>query len=244
MATFRIMNLAESKRNFIQKDAYDLMDQRTIEMRAGYGTNLQTIFNGTYTQCYSVREGNTWVTYIEATDGGFANTNSISNLSLGPQYANRNVVSALINDLTNWGIKPGVIGQIDGSTVRSTVLYGPTIKLLNEMTNGNFFIDQGKAFVLGDNEALNGVVYQIAAETGLLGTPQLQGNIVSFEMVFEPGIFVGQRIALTSNTGIRFNGYYKVTAIRHQGIISENVSGRCVTQLSVRFGDKDYGIVG
>lgn len=237
----RIMNLNEHNRNLLMKDPTEVIGYRSVELAAGYGDQLIKIFSGNMTRCWSVREGDTWVTSLECFDGGAAIAQAITNQPVGPRTPNQQIVERLIKDLAPYGVSRGVVGTVTGTTSRSTALNGPTTKLLTDFTKGTFFIDQGKANVLGDNECI-GQVVQIDADTGLQGTPILEQYKLSFTMVFEPKLNIGQVIQLTSQID-RFNGYYRVASIKHTGTISEFVGGDCKTRISCQYGKQFLGLL-
>ena len=117
-----------------------------------------------------------------------------------------------------------------------------------------FFIDNGKSYILGNNEAIQGQVELIDSSTGLLGTPLRENNTVVFDMIFEPGIILGQYIELYSSTFTELNssnnsttdnvsGYYKITAIKHRGMISPAVCGDAITTVEFFLGPKILTVV-
>ena len=53
----RIYNLALDTRNLLRFNAYDNTTFKYVRLRAGYGNNLATVFTGSITQAWSVREG-------------------------------------------------------------------------------------------------------------------------------------------------------------------------------------------
>lgn len=120
---------------------------------------------------------------------------------------------------------------------------GSTTEILREITGGSFFIDNGVAYILGENEAIPGEVKVINSESGLLGTPVREDTILTFEMLFEPRILVGQVVSVQSITEANYNGEYKVTAVKHTGTISESVGGRAVTRLELFYGTEKLSII-
>lgn len=226
----RIYNLAVETRNKIRKNVSDYFQFRSVELKAGYGNNLATIFSGNITQAWSVREGTNFITQIECFDGGFAYVNGTVNLGFpaGTPYAS--VIAAIAATLPNVTI--GAIGNYPGVLTKYNTYSGNSMFILQELTGGGAFIDKGKFYALGSNEyvASLGTVGVISSASGLLGTPVLETSIVHFDMVFEPGLNVGQQILLLSETAAPgFNGSYIVNGVKHKGMISSAVCGQVVT---------------
>lgn len=230
----RVFNLNAHNRNQIRKNINDYGDQRLIRLQGGYGANLPLIFDGSITQAWSVREGVNFITQIESFDGGFAFANATSNFTAPAGATQKSVIESLIQDMAGYGVKLGSIGDFPGVLSRGNAYSGNTYDLLREMTGGRFFVDNGKAYVLADNECLEGTISTIDAAAGLLSTPVREQTIINFDMLFEPRLVIGQQIQLKSLTAdSNINGNYKVISLKHRGIISEAVCGSAVTSVGL-----------
>jgi hypothetical protein len=231
----RIYNLSQRNRNQLRRNVTDYGDYRPITLKAGYGDNLATIFTGNVTQAWSVREGVNFITQIECFDGGFAFVNGKTNAQFPANTSQRDVIRTLASSLPY--VKLGAIGDYPGSLSRGNSYSGNTTDILRELTGGGFFIDNGKANALNTDEYIETVSppLVINSKSGLLGTPVLEKSIVRFDMLFEPSLNVGYRIKLESLTEVNFNadsnfnGIYKVTSVKHRGMISEAVCGSVIT---------------
>ncbi len=233
----RIYNLSAVNRNQIRFNASDYGQFRAIELRAGYGqTNLPIIFTGNISQAWSVREGVNFITQIECYDGGFAFVNGKISQPFAAGTTYRSAIKGMAETLPN--VTVGAIGNFADLTgndklVRGNSYSGNTMKILGEQTGGAAFIDLGRFNALKTNEFIAGAevggLGLINSKSGLLNTPVLEHTIVRFDMIFEPSLVVAQRIRLDSLTKNNFNGDYKVTAIKHRGMISEAVCGNVVT---------------
>ncbi len=230
VCSIRIYNLSLNHRNQIRYNQSNLGQPfRLIRLKAGYGQNLPFIFTGNISQAWSVREGVNFITTIECFDGGFAFGNGTTNIEFPAGETLQNVVENLAESLPF--VSRGAIGSYPGTLTRGNSYSGNTADILKELTGGGMFIDQGKVHCLGDNEYIadNGNTLLINASSGLLGTPVLEQTIVHFDMIFEPNLEVGRRALLQSITEANFNGYYKITAVKHRGMISDAVCGDAVT---------------
>lgn len=224
----RIYNLSLKNRNQIRRNQSNYgAPYQAVLLRAGYGDDLATIFTGNVSQAWSVREGTNYITQIECFDGGFAFINAKTNTQFPAGVAQKTVIESLVSTLPN--VKPGAIGNFPGTLGRGNAYSGNTTSILSEITGGAFFIDVGKANVLNTNEYIEGPTIEISPSSGLLGTPILERTIVRFDMLFEPQLNVGRKVGLTSSSEGNFNGEYKVTAVKHRGMISESVAGKVIT---------------
>lgn len=226
----RIYNLGLQNRNRLRFNISNNRGKRMhVSLRAGYGNDLREIFTGTITQAWSVREGVNFITQIECFDGGFAMANGETNREFPAGTPYKKVVSDVMKDLPD--TKLGVVGDYPGTTPKREVYSGNSAEILRRMTNSGFFIDNMRAFALNTDEYYKypGPVLEISATSGLLGTPVLEQSTVKIDMIFEPSLNVGSIVYLNSVTENAFSGIYKVTAVKHRGIISESLSGTLVT---------------
>lgn len=191
----RLYNLAPVNRNQIRFNSSDYGQFRAVELKAGYGDNLATIFTGNISQAWSVREGVNFISQIECYDGGFAFNNGRVNTS----FPRGTPQATVIRQMAATGLpntKVGAIGTYPGILSRGNTYSGQTMGVLGELSGGGAFIDQGKFNALGSNEYIASAapVLIIDADSGLLGTPILEQTIVRFDMLFEPSLNVGTQI--------------------------------------------------
>ncbi len=225
----RVYNLSLKNRNLIRFNASNYGQHIPIILRAGYGALPPVVFTGNISQAWSVREGTNFITQIECYDGGFAFNNAATNTQFPAGVMQKDVITTLMGTLPH--VNMGAVGDYPGQLSRGNSYSGSTTDILRDLTGGGFFIDSGKANALGTDEyiAAIGGTTLVNSGSGLLGTPVLEQTIVRFDMLFEPGLNVGHRIKLDSVTESNFNGFYKVTGVKHRGMISEAVCGSVIT---------------
>ena len=182
IANIRIYNLSERNRNLIRKDAWNFFDIRQLALRAGYGNQISTIAVGNISQAWSVREGTEYITSIKSFDGGLAFTQAQSNLQFPSGTTKRTIVQKLADNMTNFGVTVGAIGDIKKKIPRGNSYSGGTASILKDITGDSFFIDNGKINILGSNEAIDGSVLVINSESGLLGTPIRENTYLRFDL--------------------------------------------------------------
>lgn len=235
VCSFRIFNLNANHRGQIRKDINDFGKLRAVQFMAGYGSNLPIVFDGNITQAWSVREGSNFITQIESFDGGFAFANASISNNFPAETTQHAVMESMIADLKKHGVKRGAIGNSYTKKLKRGNAYtGNTINVIKELSGGGFFIDNGKAYALSDDEVIEGPVTVINSESGLLGTPVRERLIINVDMLFEPRLLIAQKIELKSTTEANFNGPYRVMSIKHRGMISESVCGDAVTSVGLR----------
>jgi hypothetical protein len=225
-----IYNLSLVKRNKLKFNISNMGEFRPVVLLAGYGDQLVTIFNGNISRAASFRQGVNMITQVSCFDGGFAFVNGESNLQFPAGTPTKVVIQSLIDTLPHVDNK-GVIGTYIDKIPRSASYAGNTIKNLKEITGGGFFIDNGKANALRTNEYIQQDLTPkiITSDSGLLATPVLEQTIMHFDMVFEPQLAPGNAIIMKSSTVNNFNGLYKITGVKHRGMISGAVCGTLIT---------------
>ena len=241
VGSITVYNLNENNRSQIRKDIYDYGILLAVSLRAGYGDNLPVVFQGNISKAWSVRQGVDFLTQVEAYDGGFAIVNGSSSRTFPAPAQRRTVLSSLVSDLP--GVTRGTIGNYIGALRRGNAVDGSTADLLTELTGGGFFIDNGKANCLQDNECLEGEIELINSSAGLLGTPVRENTFLFFDMIFEPRLVIGQRIKLETSTAEQFDGFYRVCSLRHRGMISPVVCGEAVTRVGLAYGTEELVVI-
>lgn len=237
-ACFRIYNLGQPTRDVIYKDQFSQsLSFRSLVLRAGYGDNLATVFNGNVKMAQSFRPERSpnFITEIQGFDYGWVMTNAQSSFNLvpgvtAPTIDQRLVIDQLIKDLKKsapvGSLASGLISnQFTKQYARGVSVAGPTWPKLQEITENNTFIDNGQVFCLFENDVFSGDLTVIDSSTGLLGTPKKADRRIICEMLFEPRLNVGQQVKLNSESLAQFNGNYKVVGIEHQGVISGAACG-------------------
>lgn len=236
-SSFRLYNLGNTTRSLLRKDQTDYQINRKVILKAGYGDQIPTIFNGYLMQGWSVREGVDFITTCLCSLGNFASVNGILT---GPQATFKkgtpyfDVISSLILLLKPYGIERGVIGNFPGELLKDTSYGSNIIDQLNEITGNAFFIANGRAYALRDEEVINGPLDEISSASGLLGTPIRENRYIYVDILFEPRIQVAQLIRLNTSTGDSgMNQNWKVLAIKHTGMISDAVCGDAKTRITL-----------
>ncbi len=244
----RLRNLSQNVRNQLLFNITDSKLFYGVTLQAGYGptntsysANLPIVFSGNITQAWSVREGTDFITTLECFDGGYAVNNGVTSLPVPSSSANPTTKQSVIETLaaslptpTGAPFPVGVIGSFPGTLPKGVAYNGNTYDILQDLTNRSFFIDNGVANALSEGQCFNGALPIIDDSAGLLGTPVREHTIITFDMIFEPRLQIGQLIQFSSTTGpTNFNTQYITQSIKHRGTISGAVSGDATTSTTV-----------
>lgn len=228
----RIYNLAQDIRHNLKHDWTNMADRRGIVLQAGYGNVLGTVFNGQITEGFSTREGPNWITSLSGSDGIFALINGKTNYTFAENTPKETMIRTIIAGMPN--ISVGAIGNSYSQSIpRGNTITQPPYYAMQELTNRDFSVVDGKAYALAATEYIEGSIAKIDASSGLIGTPTRSGSLLVIEMLFEPRIKMFQGVTLQSITGDNVNGFYKVVSVKHRGTISDTVSGEARTILEL-----------
>lgn len=242
-ATFKLYNLSKTNRDNLVQNRYSAANsqgkRKKISFQVGY-ENLSLAFTGSVLEAYPYRQGVDIITFINAQDGGFESYTTFSNTTLA---AGTTILDGFKTLASAMGLQIGAVGKIEGTYKRGRALIGNNFSLLSKDFKDEFFIDLNTVNMLHVNEYIKtkGGAVQISSESGLLGTPILQGTKLVVNMLLEPRINVGNLVDIKSSINPKFDGQYKVIGISHKGIISEATSGDASTTLQLDTGSKLAG---
>ena len=252
--TFVIKNLAESTRRDLYLDWFNQqLPPRNLLFYAGYESWLPStvapsqypsffplIFNGQLKSAQSHRAGCDWNTELVAWDAGQTIAQAWASFSwtVGTSY------SKIINDLLGelklklqyappWLLDLTLQGR-GKSFIGSPFM---ALQSIARTANCDFWLDLSLAFITPKGQSVPSLVSglgEITSETGLLNTPTKQQYMLSFEMIFEPRVVVGQTLELSSLETIT-DGSYSVGGISHNGVISDAVDTGCTTKITCAY---------
>ena len=234
-----IYNLDGSTREAIYQDRL-LLDTnpyvKWVTLEAGYGDDyekgLPLVTWGYIQECHSYRSGTDFITVMDITDPDILTEYCGVTFAAGTTF--KEAYNYLVSKLPN--LKLGETGVLEGAFNIPTVFDGNVFVLVNKLTGGHTFVDNGVVHNLNDNETLSDYgCYYIAADTGLLETPKRYDHILEASMLFEPTIKIGQLVEIKSSTQARFDGQYKVLSVNHSCLISGAIEGTRTTTLQLQY---------
>ena len=230
-ADFTIYNLKETTRRQIYKDRFEFAQYWQIVVRAGYQDKMDLIFQGNIYEAFSSKEGPDWVTKMQCQDGLFGVQNGFTSQTANAGTKSLNVLESVVSDLPN--VVFGAIGELgNGTADRGQVLFGKTADVLEELTEGQYFIDNERINFLTDDEYLSTEGVILLDSDQLLATPIRRESQIDVRVLFQSNAFVGQLAEIQSLESI-YNGQYKVVGFTHDFEYLGSDSGKAETALTL-----------
>ena len=230
-----IYNLDGSTREAVYQDRI-LLDTnpyiKWVTLEAGYGDTLTLVTWGYIQECHSYRSGVDFITVMDIVDPDILTEYCGVTFEAGTTF--KQAYEYLVGRLPS--LRIGETGVLEGIFDIPTTFDGNVFVLINKLTGGHTFVDNGVVHNLNDNETISDYgCYLIAADTGLLETPKRYDHILEATMLFEPTIKIGQLVEIKSDTQSRFNGQYKTLGLQHSCTISGSEAGSRITRLQLQY---------
>ncbi len=231
-ASVIIYNLAPKTRGKIFKDRYTTVEYWQLVIWAGYKT-LSKIFQGNIYESQSSKQGPDWQTKIEAFDGLDAIQNGYTATTIVAETQRADIIRGVISDMPN--VLAGILGSpADGSTSRGQALLGPSVSVLSDQTDGQYFIDNEIVNVI-DSEEVIGESVLVLDEDQLFSTPRRRETFLDIEILLTPEVSIGNVAEVRSREAI-YDGQYKVMGFGHTVQIFGSVGGEARTAIALYAG--------
>ena len=207
----RIYNLSKDKRKKLVKDDTDTNTKLEFLLKAGYN-KIETLFKGFILESFSEKSGADIVTTIVSMDGLVDAQGSYTSTTVKKGDA----INVILKDMPNT-----TRARISDRPVvnRAKVLVGNSLKLVenNLKDDETYYIDEGKLYIIKQNEVVSDIIPLVNASTGLLNTPTKKKYEVTFNTLLNPTIRIGCQVKLESIYAENLNGTYKVLTITYRG---------------------------
>lgn len=207
----RIYNLSKDKRKKLIKEDTDINTKMPFLLKCGYN-KIEKIFQGFILESFSEKSGADIVTTIVAMDGLVDAQGSYTSQTVKKGDA----INVILKDMPNT-----TRAKISERPVlnRAKVLVGNSLKLVenNLKDDETYFIDEGKLYIIKQNEVISDLVPLVNASTGLLLTPVKKKYEVTFNTLLNPSIKIGGQVKLESIYAENLNGTYKILTITYRG---------------------------
>ena len=207
----RIYNLSKDKRKKLVKDDTDTKTKLEFLLKAGYN-KIETLFKGFILECFSEKSGADIVTTAVSMDGLVDAQGSYTSTTVKKGDA----INVILKDMPNT-----TRARISDRPVvnRAKVLVGNSLKLVenNLKDDETYYIDEGKLYIIKQNEVVSDIIPLVNASTGLLNTPTKKKYEVTFNTLLNPSIRIGCQVKLESIYAENLNGTYKVLTITYRG---------------------------
>ena len=207
----RVYNLSKDKRKKLIKEDTDINTKMPFLLKCGYN-KIEKIFQGFILESFSEKSGADIVTTIVAMDGLVDAQGSYTSQTVKKGDA----INVILKDMPN--TTRAKISERPVVT-RAKVLVGNSLKLVenNLKDDETYFIDEGKLYIIKQNEVISNLVPLVNASTGLLNTPTKKKYEVTFNTLLNPSIKIGGQVKLESVYAENLNGTYKVLTITYRG---------------------------
>jgi len=232
---FVLYNLSRQTRNAIFQDRWEHEKRLAVQLYAGYIQNkkadapIPLIFNGRVMEAISYKDNINMKTEIDAWDGGVSNSETLLNETVDATKPIEATITSIAKQCPN--IEKVTITSNIPQPKKDVVLFGDVAKNLSKLTNTQWFIDNQELFLLNSGEYVEGLPCIIDASSGLLTSPKRSGAQLSFDMLFEPHVRVGQIVEIKSIGEPIYNGRYIVTGFKHSGKIGFGGDAPTITTL-------------
>lgn len=196
-AVIKIWNLNPDNENRI-KNEYD-----EVLLNAGYEDSMRLVFRGNIKHVYRYREGNDYITEIEAADGDKDFQSAVMNVTLAAGTTNQQLVERAVGSFSS--TKQGYVDVPSKPRLRGKVVTGNTRTVLNEVardSGANWSIQDGQLTIVPADKMLPNTAIVIRADTGMLSSPEVNDKGVEVECLLNPQIAVNGAIKL-DNAGIK-----------------------------------------
>ena len=204
-------NLSKDKRKKLIKEDTDTKIKMPFLLKAGYN-KIETLFKGFILESFSEKSGADIVTTISAMDGLVDAQGSYTSTTVKKGDA----INVILKDMPNT-----TRARISDRPVvnRAKVLVGNSLKLVenNLKDDETYYIDEGKLYIIKQNEVVSDIIPLVNASTGLLNTPTKKKYEVTFNTLLNPSIRIGCQVKLESIYAENLNGTYKVLTITYRG---------------------------
>lgn len=233
---FTIYNLSPATRSseaFFQ-DRFNTDKTKIVTFKAGYNGNLVNCFRGYILQSYSKRQGVDVLTEMECLDLGTTQNNYI-NITFEAGTTKKEAYKNVIQNCE--GLTLGYLGKLEGEYKTPVTFSGEPLTVLNQITGGHTYIDNGVVHTLQNNESLDIGVQVLQLNAGLLNTPERRNAEIIATGILNPSIQVGQLIEIKDPILESFNGTYMLCGFNHSGTISGAIAGQRITTYNLLNGD-------
>lgn len=248
-ATIDVYNLGPDVYNRMFRDFFFDIDREKplfLSFSAGYGKYengkdvLSVIFAGDVYSAYTHREGTDIITTFYAKTG-LRNLAQTITLSLAAGATKKDIVTNCMNSMP---CLTSNYQDIEEYTFTEPIeLMGKPLAIIKKYNpNRVVYVDLNNVYIQReDDDGYEGYVSLVSDSCGLLNAPERKTSTLTFSMIFEPRLIVGQAIELKSILAPQFDGQYKIFGITHSGIISDAIGGRAITTVEVNVGAQIYG---
>lgn len=194
-AVIKIFNLHPSNEARIKNEFDDVL------LNCGYEDAMRLVFRGNIKHVYRYRDGNDYITEIEAADGDKDFRHAVMNETLAAGTTNKQLVERASGTFSG-GTKQGFVDVPHKARLRGKVISGNTRDVLHEIakdSGANWSIQDGQLVIVKASSVMPGEAIVIRADTGMLGAPEINDKGIAVKCLLNPQIRINGAIKLDNN---------------------------------------------
>lgn len=194
-ALIRIFNLSPTNEARIKNEFDEVL------LNCGYQDAVRLVFRGNIKHVYRYRDGNDYITEIEAADGDRAYRTAIVNETLAAGTTNRQLIDRLVGTMPGANATP-YVGIPDKGRIRGKVITGNTRDALGEIArdaDANWSIQDGRLVIVPAQGLMDGEAVVIRADTGMLGAPEVNDKGITVKCLLNPQLRINGAVQLDNN---------------------------------------------
>lgn len=194
-ATIKIYNLAPTSEAKIKNEFDEVL------LNCGYEGAMRLVFRGNIKHVYRYREGNDYITEIEAADGDKDYRNAVMNETLAAGTTNKHLIDRAVGSMSG-GTKKGYADTGSNPRIRGKVITGNTRDALTDLARdigANWSIQDGQLAIVKADAVMPGEAIVIRADTGMLGSPEVNDKGVTVKCLLNPQIRINGAIKIDNN---------------------------------------------
>lgn len=193
-ANIQIYNLSPVNELRIKKEFDEVL------LECGYVGNSRVVFRGNIKFPSHYRDGNDWVTEIQAADGDRAYTTAHVGTTLAAGRTPGDAVDEILKTMP--GVRKGIIELPTAAYLRGRVLSGAARRVLDNLAQdhgAHWSILNGTLNIVRADRVLPGQAVLVNAQTGMLGAPEISGKGVKVKMQLNPMVVPNVALKLNNN---------------------------------------------
>lgn len=231
--TFKVTRTTKKEPNKAEVAIYNLKEENRIALQekkipttieAGYIDNVSQIFSGDLEFGENKKDGNTWITTLQAGDGSQKFKSARINTSLKGPAKVGDVLKTAADAL---GLNPGNLqdaiskGSLRGALKEFTngsVLSGKAEQQVDKVAKSmgyKWSVQDGSLLFLGPDDFVGDSATVLAPGTGLVGSPEPgEKGLVKCRSLLQPNLMPGHRIQLQTAA---IDGFFRIEKVVFSG---------------------------
>lgn len=197
VAVIRIFNLHPDNEAKIKNEFDEVL------LNAGYEGAMRLVFRGNIKHVYRYRDGNDYITEIEAGDGDKDFRKAVMNETLAAGTTTSQLVDRAVGTFKGvGGTTKGHVQVNERARIRGKVISGNTRDVLHDVareSGANWSIQDGQLVIVSTNDVLPGEAIVLRADTGMLGAPEINDKGIAVKCLMNPALRVNGAIKLDNN---------------------------------------------